>query len=118
MSSTSQFNSQDGFNARLKKLRKSHTRMARGYNATVGRDGLIVFRPRPRRRGLPLRGIALTIAAFFAFKVLVLLNLGEPSYQARAAELAAGTAVEQAGAWLMQIDPFTRLIAQQIAPLI
>ncbi len=118
MSTSSQFNSQDGFNARLKKVRRSHDRLARGYKAKVGRDGLIVFQPKRRRAGLPVRGILLTVVAFFAFKALVLLHLGDVAYSERADALAAGTVAEQVGAWVMQIDPVTHTIVTQIAPLL
>lgn len=118
MSTSTQINSQDEFNDRLKKLRRSHSRLARGYNAQVGRDGLIVFRPRRRRSGLPLRGILLTVAAFFGFKVLVLMHLGEVTYTERAAELMNGSAAEQIGGWLMHIDPVTAAIQAQIVPLL
>ena len=118
MSSSTQMNTPDGFDSRLKKLRRSHARLAQGYQASVGRDGLIVFRPRRKRAGLPLRGILLTVLAFFGFKALVLLHLGEVSYVERADALAAGGMPEQVGGWLMQIDPVTRLIAEQVAPFI
>ncbi len=118
MPASIQINSHDGFNARLKKVQRSHSKLARGYSASVGRDGLIVFRPKRRRPGLPLRGIALALIAFFGFKALILMQLGETSYQARASALAAGNFGEQVGAWMMQLDPITRAIAAQIAPLI
>jgi hypothetical protein len=118
MSMTTQFNTPDGFEARIKRVRRSHTRLARGYEAKVRPDGLIVFRPKRRRVNLPLRGLAMTLAAFIGFKVVVLMHLGDLSYQARIDALAAGSAAEKAGAWIMQIDPVTRTIAGQIAPLI
>ena len=103
---------------RLKKVRRNHTRMARGYDAKVGRDGLIVFRPKRKRRALPVRALLVTIAGFIAFKVLVLMSIGDIAYEERVAALAAGSVAEQAGAFVMQIDPVTQIIAAQLAPLI
>ncbi len=106
-----------GFDARIKKVQRSHLRMARGYDAKVGRDGLIVFRPRRRKASLPLRSLALLVAAFFGFKVLVLMQIGDLTYQTRIDAMMSGSVVELAGAYVLQIDPVTRLIAQQLAPL-
>ncbi|MFX0542812.1 hypothetical protein ACEWPM_013890 [Roseovarius sp. S4756] len=116
--STTHTNTPEGFDARIKKVQKSHSRLARGYDAKVGSDGLIVFRPKRRRPGIPVRGIVLGLAAFFGFKALVLMQLGDIAYQDRVDGLAAGSAAEKAGAWIMQIDPVTEVIAAQIAPLI
>lgn len=103
---------------RLKRVQNNHSRMARGYDAKVGRDGLIVFRPKRKRRSIPARALLVTIAAFFGFKVLVLMSIGDIAYDERVAALASGSAAERAGAIVMQIDPLTRSIADQLAPLI
>ncbi len=107
----------NGFDARIKRVQRSHARMARGYEAKVGRDGLIVFRPKRRKPRLPLRSMVLMIAAFFGFKVLVLMQIGDLAYQARIDALMSGSAAEQAGALVLQVDPVTRTIADQLAPL-
>lgn len=118
MSTMTQINSPAAFAARIKRVRNTHAKMARGYDAKVGRDGLIVFRPRRQRRSIAWRPLLLLIAAFFGFKVLVLMQIGDMAYQQRVDTLAAGGVAEQAGAYFMQIDPVTRAIAAQIAPLI
>jgi len=103
------------FHARIDKVERNRACLARGYAATVGRDGLIVFRPRRRRAALPIRGFALSVAGFFCFKAVVLLHLGTFAYQDRGNALAAGNVAEQIGAWIMQIDPVSRAIAAQVA---
>ena len=118
MSTMTQINSHAGFDARIKRVRHSHAKMAQGYDAKVGRDGLIVFRPKRRRKSIPWRPLLVLLAAFIGFKVFVLMQIGDIAYQERVDTLAAGTAVERAGAYAMQIDPVTRAIAAQIAPLI
>ncbi|HEY9037380.1 MAG TPA: hypothetical protein VIN05_00320 [Roseovarius sp.] len=106
-----------GFDARIKKVKRNHLRMARGYEAKVGRDGLIVFRPKRRKPRLPLRGLAILIAAFFGFKVLVLMQIGDLAYQARIDAMMSRSTAERVGAYALQIDPVTRTIARQLAPL-
>lgn len=106
----------NGFATRLKSVKRKHTRMAHGYDAKVSRDGLIVFRPKRRKAGLPLRGLLLAVAAFFGFKVLVMLQLGAGAYDTRVATLQSGTTVEQIGAAIMQVDPVSGAIAGYLAP--
>lgn len=107
-----------GFEARLKKIDKNRTRMAQGYKGAVSRDGLIVFRPARRQRGIPLRAIVLLIVGFFVFKGMVMAHTGSAIYEERVAALQAGTLIEQAGAFMMQSDPVTIGIAQQLRPIL
>ncbi len=107
-----------GFEARLKKIDRRRTRLAQGYKGTVTRDGLIVFRPSRRQRGIPLRAVVLLIVGFFVFKGMVMAHTGTTIYDERVDALQAGTMVEQAGAFLMQSDPVTLGIAQQLRPFL
>lgn len=106
-----------GFEARLKKIDRKRTRMAHGYKGAVSRDGLIVFRPARRQRGIPLRAIVLLIVGFFVFKGMVMAHTGASIYDERVAALQNGTVIEQAGAFVMQSDPITIGIAQQLRPI-
>jgi hypothetical protein len=108
---------QNGFSDRLKKVSRKHARMANGYDAKVGRDGLIVFRPKRRKRGMPIRGHMLVGAAFLGFKALMIVQLGASTYDARVQALQDGTTLEQAGAFVMQADPISVGLAAQMAPL-
>ena len=107
-----------GFEARLKKLDRKHTRLAQGYKGTVSRDGLIVFRPTRRQRGIPLRAIVMLVVGFFVFKGMVMAHTGAAIYDARVDALKSGTMIEQAGAFAMQSDPITVGIAQQLRPFL
>ena len=107
-----------GFEARLKKIDRKRTRMAQGYKGTVTRDGLIVFRPSRRQRGIPLRAVVLLVVGFFVFKGMVMAHTGSTIYAERVAALKEGTLVEQAGAFVMQTDPITVGIAQQLRPFL
>jgi hypothetical protein len=106
----------NGFNTRIKKVQRNHARMARGYSAKVGHDGLIVFRAKRHRPNLRVRGLLVLIAAFVGFKVFVLMQIGDLAYQARIDALMSGSVAEQVGAYALQLDVVTRTIAAQLAP--
>lgn len=108
----------DGFARRLDRIDRRHARLARGYASEVGRDGLIVFRPRPRRPTFPVKGLLLVVIGFFLFKALILAHLGAETYAVRVAALQAGNPVERAGAWAMQADPLSQAVSARIRPLL
>lgn len=110
---------QPQFNKRLSNLQRKHAKMTRGYSMTLRRDGLIVAKPkRSVSRGFPAKGLLGLVFGFFVFKALVLGATGEITYNERVAKLHQGTAIEQGGAWMMQIDPVTQYLAGYIAPLV
>ena len=111
-------NSFDGFESRLKKIDLKRAKMAQGYKGSVKKDGLIVFRPTRRQRGIPLRAVVMLIVGFFVFKGMVMAHTGSAIYAERIAALQSGTLVEQAGAFAMQSDPITVGIAQQLRPFL
>lgn len=109
----------DGFDTRISKVRDDHLRMARGYDARVGHDGLIVFHPKrrkSRKKGFHLRALLLLPLALVGFKVLVLMQVGDASYQTRLDAMNAGTMPERAGAFVLQVDPVTRTVADHLKP--
>lgn len=109
--------SQNGFGARIKNVQRKHLRMARGDDAKVGRDGLIVFRPKRRKAGLPLRWIVVALAGGIVFKGLIIANLGAAAYGDRIEALRAGSVVEQIGATVMQPDPASLYISAKLSPI-
>ena len=103
------------FDRRLKRIGKSHERMARrGRVFFQTRDGLIKSRARRIRPRLPLRGLMLVALALFGFKVFLFLNYGPAEYEARLDILRSGTLLEQGGAFVMQADPVTVMIATEL----
>ncbi|MFD2737969.1 hypothetical protein ACFSUD_00145 [Sulfitobacter aestuarii] len=106
------------FLRRLKLLGRKHARMTHGYSARVRQDGLIVLQPRRLRRGFPLRGTMLLLAGFFCFKAFMLAAIGPVTYGERLAKLSNGTVVEQAGAWLLAMDPLTDALAGAMGPVL
>ena len=102
------------FDKRLKRIVRRHDRMANGVVRTVNSDGLIVVRPRIYKPRFPLKGILFLVAAGFLFKGFLFSYLGADAYSERVALLNNGTMMEQAGAWVMQPDPATTFIADQL----
>lgn len=104
----------EAFDKRLKRIEKNKARMREGYVGQVSKDGLIVFRPKRRRTVFSVRGLALVVLGFVAFKALIMAHLGPNTYQSRIDTLSDGTVVEQAGAFLMQPDPATQMAAAKL----
>lgn len=102
------------FDKRLKRIVRRHEKMANGVVKTINSDGLIVARPRMYKPRFPLKGLVVLLALGFLFKGFLLGYLGQAGYAERVALLQQGTLMEQAGAWVMQPDPATALIAQGI----
>ncbi|MDP5218698.1 hypothetical protein Q5Y75_15830 [Ruegeria sp. 2205SS24-7] len=106
------------FDRRVARLNKKHQAMARGYTARMRPDGLVVVKPRRMRLAISPRSLFLFIGAFFLFKGFILANLGTATYEERLDRLWNGTGVEIAGAFVMQVDPVSQLIANQIGPVL
>ena len=109
------------FQARLRSLGRKHRAMTKtGADMRLRDDGLIVVRPKRSVSAfglLPIRGIAVLMICFFAFKGYLLASMDEAAYTARLTKLQAGTEVEQVGAHLMRPDAVSRLFARAIADL-
>lgn len=104
------------FDRRIKQIVRKHDRLAKGAVRKQREDGLIVARPRMLRPRFPWRIILIVICTAFVLKTAFLALVGDEAYDARLAALAQGGTLDQAGAWLMHIDPVTRVIADLIAP--
>lgn len=111
--------SQSRFQDRLRSVTRKHAAMANGFTTYVRGDGLIVVKPKRRKsRGISARGVVWSIFWFTMFKSLMLAAMGEASYTERLAKLSEGTMLEQAGAWLMSIDPLTAQMSNILGPLL
>lgn len=102
------------FDKRLKRIVRRHDRMANGQVTTVTSDGLIVARPRIYKPRFPLKGILALIVTGFLFKGFLFAYLGDTAYAERVATLQQGSLMEKAGAWMMQGDPVTLIVAEGI----
>jgi len=110
---------QQTFQTRLNALGRKHAAMSNGYRTKIGKDGLIIVKPRRRpRRGISPRGALGLILGFFVFKAFMVTSLTEITYNERVAKLAQGTYLEQGGAYVMQTEPITLFIAGFIEPFV
>jgi len=107
----------DHFVKRLTSLGRKHQQMTHGYTTKVGKDGLIVVRPkRTARNASGLKVVGLALALFLTLKLLMVIVVGPASYQERLGGLENGTGIEKAGAYVMAIDPVTQAVADFLAP--
>lgn len=105
------------FYKRLRKIVKDHQRMQTGVAHVMRDDGLIVARPRVYNPKFPLRGLVLLFGAAFFFKGYIFAALGSSVYETRVAELAQGTWIERAGAWIMHPDAATLAVANLLTSI-
>jgi len=107
------------FEQRVKRISRDYEKIkVAGANPRLRKDGLIEMRPaRPKLR-LPLRPILLILAMAFGFKVFVYNYLGPEDYEARLAALDAANPVERAGQFILQADPATLWLTQQVGRLL
>lgn len=104
------------FNQRLHEIESRHKARSSGFVRLVERNGILAPAEQARgRRGLPVRGIVLSLLGFLGFKGFLMAYLGAVTYVDRVARLEAGTVVEQMGAWAMRADPVTLWIADQVS---
>ncbi len=111
----------DHFVNRLNTLGRKHAKMTHGYTTKVGKDGLIVVKPKrtrraPRSGGLKL--IFLVAIGFIGFKAFTLATVGPVTYNERLSTLQNGTIIEQAGAKAMAIDPVTEAVAGSVGKIV
>ncbi len=101
------------FDLRLRRIDHHQRRQAdQGVVHRVTRDGLIVTVQRRRHRTLPLQGLIVLATTMIGFKAFLLTALGSGVYLERLAPLQAGSWIERAGAWVMQVDPATARLAE------
>jgi hypothetical protein len=106
------------FQKRMRQIERRHSKLSKGYLMTVTHDGLVVPQPRPVNFRLPRRGLIATAVAVVFFKAFALAFLGTAGYDARIATLASGTTSERMGAFLMQADPVSRVVAGWLTPYV
>ncbi|MGR3621404.1 hypothetical protein [Pseudophaeobacter sp.] len=106
------------FRGRVNRLQNKHAKYAQGYSARVQSDGLIVLEPRRMQSRISGKVFVLVIVSFLGFKAFLMAALGLGNYDERVARLADGTAVERAGALVMQADPLSVWAAEQIGPIL
>ena len=113
--SASQF---DEFDRRMRRIHRRHSKLSQGYVTSVNDDGLVVARPKRRGGSGVARGIFIILAVVMLFKGVLHAQLGAAGYQDRVDALAAGSILEQAGAWAMYADPVTLWMSGHLSSLV
>lgn len=106
------------FDKRVRKISRKNRRLARGSEKYIDAMGIMRERPVRRLPTFPIKGLLILTLGLFAFKGILLAHQGQVGYDDRLALLQEGTAFEQAGAWLMQVDPISARFAEVFAPLL
>lgn len=111
--------STSSFALRSKRIVRNNRAIARGAELQLDQYGLLTVRPRRLQvRGLPFRGLLLIAMLVFGAKAMMLAQAGPTSYDARIERLAAGGALEQAGAWVLQKDRVSLAVGDYLSTLI
>lgn len=100
------------FYGRVARIQKARAK-GFGFEApgTLGRS--YYYHPKPLRRSV-VGPILFLVLCTFLLKGAILQSVGADSYNQRVAGLMAGDGIEQAGGWLMQSEPVTVFVAEQI----
>ncbi|SLN51093.1 hypothetical protein [Roseisalinus antarcticus] len=107
--------STEPFEQRVKRIAKKHQRIeTSGATPKLGKDGLIVMRPRRAGLRFPVKPFVMLLVLAFAFKVFLFNYLGDQDYAARLSALDSEVMVERAGAFILQPDPATLWITEMI----
>ncbi len=102
---------QSEFIGRLQRVDRIN-RKGGGFEAT-GTLGRSFYNRKPRNRSF-LRPLIFIAAGFLLIKAMLLTQIGAIDYQERVDRLAAGTQVEKAGAYVMQMDAATVWISETL----
>ena len=82
------------FERRHRAVTAKHRRLAEGYVTRLNPNGTIEHKPVRRVRALPLKGLALAVTGFVAFKGYLLASLGPADYATHVAHLGSGSLLE------------------------
>lgn len=108
--------SQTRFDERLQRLSNERDKMVHGHERVMRPDGLVVARALPARDRVTIRPVAVLIVVFLLFKAVLIASVGEATYKERVDRLRHGNLVEHAGAVIMQVEPVSNFLAQQLRP--
>lgn len=105
------------FTKRVARIERQKTLMAEnGARAKKGKDGLVEYVPKGGTMGFrfPWRALVILGVFLFAGKVGIFRALGPEAYTQKLSALEEGTQIDQVGAVIMQVDPATQWVSDQI----
>jgi hypothetical protein len=100
-------------------LSEQESRATARYMTLVDKNGIIQVVPRPKERNasfLPFKLIAFFVVFIMLLKALALLSVGINAYEEERLALSEGNVFEQAGAFVLWIDPATEAISSYLRP--
>ncbi|WP_370229807.1 hypothetical protein [Cognatishimia sp.] len=108
------------FEYRVKRLRRKRSKaMQSNAPAFIDQDGYVIVQAKSRARRVPFLGLFLLAIGFFALKGLMIAGMGTDIYAVRIQELFGSTSiVTQIGAWTMQGDAVSLMMAENIQKIL
>ncbi|MBW4707622.1 hypothetical protein KX928_07465 [Roseobacter sp. YSTF-M11] len=106
------------FEKRVAVVSDKHRKLARGYVARIGKDGLITVEPKRAKFPIRPRAVVAAVAGVLIFKALMIVTTGLGIYESRIEALSSGTVFETGAAWVMQADPVSRYMAENIVKML
>ena len=100
------------FYGRVARIQKARAK-GQGFEAPGALGRSFYYRAKSRRRSA-IVPVAFLLLCCFMLKGMIYQAIGAQSYTDRVAVLMAGQGVERIGGWLMQPEPVTRFVADQI----
>ena len=111
---------QHEFENRVKRLHRKRSKAARSNTpAFIDQDGYVIVQAKSRPRRVPFLGLFLLALRFFALKGLMIAGMGSDIYAIRIQELFGSSSfVTQIGAWTMQGDAVSLMMAENIEKIL
>ncbi|WP_430463239.1 hypothetical protein [Tabrizicola sp.] len=101
------------FYSRVSDLKKAHDK-GFGHESPGTLSRAATYGLRKKRTRLRVMPLVFVAVAAVGLKATILHSVGEIAYQERVAALSAGQGFDRLGGWLMQVDPVTAYVAQQL----
>ena len=99
------------FDNRMRNIIRKHKRLDIGAVRRMGKDGLVTLQPKRRLPAFPIRALFLLALVAVIFKAFLMAQMGVQTYTAELAHLNVGSAAEKVGAWLLQPDAVSSMLA-------
>jgi hypothetical protein len=100
------------FYGRVARIQKARAK-GQGFEAPGALGRSFYYRAAPQRRSV-LMPVLFLLLCCFLLKGMIYRSVGAESYNDRVTLLMAGTGIEPLGGWLMQTEPVTVFVADQI----
>lgn len=102
------------FYSRISRIERGHSK-GMGFEATGTLGRSHYHRPARKHRLSLLLPAVFIIAAALGLKAAIYLDAGAAAYQQRVDQLLAGQGIDRVGGLIMQVDPVTVFLSEQIA---